>query len=94
MKHNENVSCPICNRHYCCENIKTGHHIFPKFWYHGEGPKIPICRKCHDDFNYKNQMFKTVWTREECIDRLARFCRAKGKKMLRIYPQLESYVLV
>jgi hypothetical protein len=69
----------------------TGHHVFPKFWFKGKGPKVPVCRKCHDDFNAMNPMGKSIWTLYQCLMRWNRFCKTKGKVMLTAYPELQFY---
>jgi len=83
--------CPICNQKYNEKRFKTGHHVFPKFWFKGKGPKVPVCRKCHDDFNAMNPMGKTVWTLYQCLMRWNKFCTTKKKDMLVIYPELQFY---
>lgn len=31
----------------------TRHHIFPKRFYHGDGPVMILCRYCHDELELK-----------------------------------------
>jgi len=85
--------CPICGRKYNEHLEETGHHVFPKYWYRGQGPKVPVCRECHNDFNVMFPMGngKHVWSLFQCLSKWYKFCKVKGKEMLIIYPQLESY---
>lgn len=46
--------CPKCNTHYpkcssrCHPRARSRHHVYPKRYFHGEGPVRVFCRRCHD----------------------------------------------
>lgn len=88
--------CPICENEYGAKHTpreRTYHHIFPKYFFKGSRLLVPVCRKCHDQFNV---MFKyeynKKWTKAQCIQNWIAFCLFKNKNATKIYPSLINYL--
>jgi len=97
-KFTEGERCPICDCEYeknlltTHSNIKTKHHIFPKYWYKG-GVKVYACYKCHIaefDVIYRMDTQMIPWTPSECLQNWIKFCKSKGKDAFKIYPELKE----
>lgn len=93
-KHQHPEICPLCDKQYDphvqgqFNNVRTKHHIFPKFWYHS-GVVVYACSLCHTyEFHIIFSMDGKVWTRSECLQNWVKFCKFKGKNAFEIYPQL------
>lgn len=83
--------CPLCEKQYHKRNRETHHHVYPKMYYHGRGPLVEVCAKCHSEFNHDYPMsHERVWSKEECLQNWSDFCKSKGKWMLKVYPQLKG----
>lgn len=62
-----------------CGNTKhlTEHHILPRRWFGGAGPKCILCRRCHDELERRiNLMEKQILHRSESwyIELCRKFC--------------------
>lgn len=40
--------CPVCSQTYTRKNPMSFHHLLPKRFFNGEGPKKELCRLCHN----------------------------------------------
>lgn len=54
--------CPCCSREYTVLNPKTGHHIYPKYYFGKNGELFELCQKCHNELdnsgNWINKKFQ------------------------------------
>lgn len=83
--------CPLCEKQYHKRNRLTHHHVFPKTWYHGLGPQVEVCQKCHSEFNRAYPMKPgESWCEELCLINWSQFCEKKRVKMTEVYPQLKN----
>jgi len=50
LKNRNKQLCPACGLQYdkTMAHCKSEHHIYPKRYYAGYGPKVDICRSCHN----------------------------------------------
>jgi len=55
----------------------TKHHVFPKRFFGGKGPKQPLCRQCHDEIERMIPLY-TKLTKEEYLRIVEDFLTTKG----------------
>lgn len=72
--------CPGCLTEYSDDNIehqKTGHHMFPKRFFGGDGGQVEMCRKCHNDLE-KEIPQKKMLEKSEYIEIVKNFFKKRN----------------